>query len=116
MASNTIVEVTDDLDGSPDATTVSFAVRGRPYEIDLSPANQEAFDEALARYIDAARKPAGSPAPSRAASRARSASNGADTEKVRAWARENGWPALGTRGRIPRDVMAAYTAASPSAS
>lgn len=39
-----------------------------------------------------------------------------DTESaaVRAWARQNGWPSIGERGRIPEDAKTAYENARTS--
>ena len=33
---------------------------------------------------------------------------GTDPRAVRAWARENGWPHLGDRGRMPQEAIDAY--------
>ena len=41
------VVVTDDLDGSPGAETVSFGVDGHSYEIDLSEKNRAGFGKSL---------------------------------------------------------------------
>ena len=45
----------DNLDGSPDATTVQFGLDGRFYEIDLSAANAERLRHVFARYVERAR-------------------------------------------------------------
>jgi hypothetical protein len=45
----------DDLDGSPDATTVQFGIDGRSYEIDLSSANAERLRHVFAGYVERAR-------------------------------------------------------------
>jgi len=50
------VEMTDDLDGSQADTTVSFAVDGSAYEIDLSKRNAAAMRKTFGRYIEHARK------------------------------------------------------------
>ena len=36
--------------------------------------------------------------------------DGVDSRDVRAWAKANGWPQLGQRGRIPQDAIDAYMA------
>ena len=36
-----------------------------------------------------------------------------DSHLVRAWARENGWPQLGDRGRMPQAAIDAYLEAHP---
>ena len=40
--------ITDDMDGSPNAETISYSFDGQDYEIDLSPENREKFRQALA--------------------------------------------------------------------
>ena len=43
MAKTVITQITDDLDGSTGAETISFAYRGTTYEIDLGRRNASAF-------------------------------------------------------------------------
>lgn len=53
-----ITKLIDDLDGSEDhVETVRFALAGKAYELDLSAANRQALEEALAPFIAAARTP-----------------------------------------------------------
>jgi Lsr2 len=103
-------ELVDDLDstviGPGEGGTVTFALDGASYEIDLGRANQQALRDALAPFIAKARSTGRRAS---AAPRSRSASSG-DTAAVRAWAQRNGY-AVGDRGRIPAEVRAAYTAA-----
>ncbi len=47
----------DDTDGSPDAKVITFAFRGKAYEIDLSDKNTERLQKALQPFIDKARTP-----------------------------------------------------------
>src|SRR3954447_7210185 len=56
MAQTKIVRLIDDLDGTKASETVTFAVDGSTYEIDLSEKNAAACREALRRYMTAARK------------------------------------------------------------
>jgi hypothetical protein len=51
VASKTVVELFDDLDGGRADETVSFALDGVEYEIDLSTENATALRNALAEYI-----------------------------------------------------------------
>ena len=103
-------ELVDDLDGTVIAPgeggTVSFALDGSSYEIDLSRANQQSLRDALAPFIAKARstgrRASGSP-------RKRSAGN-SDTAAVREWAQRNGFT-VGDRGRIPAEIREAYAAA-----
>lgn len=104
MAKRYIVELVDDLDGTPlaqDATTLSFSLEGRDYEIDLSPENADRLREALAPFVEKARRIS-----SIKAGRSRRAA-GADHSAVRVWARANGHE-IGERGRIPLSVVEAY--------
>ncbi len=61
MARTTIVQLTDDIDGSQAAETVRFAVDGRTYEIDLSTAHAEGLRHSLEAFIAAARRAAAGP-------------------------------------------------------
>jgi hypothetical protein len=106
MAKEMKLVLTDDLDGSPGAETVSFALDGTAYEIELSEKNAAALREVLEPYIAKARK-AGRAA--RGAGR-RSAGGKTDTAAVRAWAKSNGYE-VSERGRIPSAVLEAYEAA-----
>lgn len=54
MAERVITELIDDLDGSPAAEKIDFAVGGSAYRIDLSEENAKKFWDALRPYIDAA--------------------------------------------------------------
>lgn len=107
--------VTDDLDGSSNAETVTFAFDGVSYEIDLSKKNRTALEKALKPYIAAGRKASSGRAATRGAGRSRrgtsAASHREELAAIRTWARANGWPDLGERGRIPQDVQDAYHAA-----
>ena len=107
----TIVTLTDDLDGSKADRTIAFAFEGTTYEIDLSKKNATAFEKVLAPYVSAARK-----AP-RAASRGRrSGGSAARSDKnelaaIREWARANGHD-VADRGRISAEIREAYAAAN----
>ena len=116
MAQKVDVRFVDDLDGSEAVGTVSFALDGRAYEIDLSDDNASRLRDSLATFVAAARRtgtrrarsqrsstseaPAAPPArPSREA-----------TAAIRTWARENGHE-VSERGRIPKAVVEAYHSA-----
>jgi hypothetical protein len=105
MASRTIVEMTDDVDGKPAAETVRFALDGREYEIDLSEKNAKAIRKTFEPWASSARRNRGG--------RARSTTRvetGVDTAAVRAWAGSNGIE-IAARGRLPKDVIEQYRAA-----
>lgn len=106
MARKIIEEITDDLDGSSDADTIQFSYGGTDYEIDLGERNQKRLDDALAPFIDAARRVGRS-------SGSKKASGGPkrDLDAIRTWARENGYP-VSDRGRIANHIVEAYDAAN----
>lgn len=108
MAKNveTVVTLTDDLDGSKADRTLAFAVDGVAYEIDLSKRNARAFEKALAPYVEAARKVRRTPRGRGASSRPNRRSN---LGEIRTWAREQGYE-ISDRGRIPAAIIEAYDA------
>ncbi|HEV7191837.1 MAG TPA: Lsr2 family protein [Jatrophihabitantaceae bacterium] len=105
MAKTTVVTVTDDLDGSPNATTVTFGFGGASYEIDLARKNAGALERALKPYIASARRVRGS-----SGRRGRSGQS-RDLGAVRTWAKRNGHK-VSERGRIASSVLEAYDAAN----
>lgn len=100
MARRTFVELVDDMDGGTADETVSFALDGVAYEIDLTAENAAELREALGVWAGKARRVGGR----RIAGKSRS---GEDTAKIRAWAQEHGY-SVSDRGRIPDDVRQAY--------
>jgi len=112
VARKTFVQLVDDLDGTTisdgKGETVSFALDGKDYEIDLSDKNAAKLRDSLARYVAAARKVGGG-----RGRRSRGGTARADrvqTQAVREWARGQGYK-VSDRGRIPQDVMDAYNTA-----
>src|SRR6476646_772982 len=97
MAQKTIVQLIDDLDQGDADETVSFALDGASYEIDLSAANAAALRDAFAPYIANARRArrvgSGRPSgPSRRTSSGRGArSDREQLQAIREWGRKNGW-------------------------
>jgi uncharacterized membrane protein len=112
MAKTTIVQVSDDLDGSANASEVRFAFDGTEYAIDLSTKNRKNLEKALRPYIEATTKVSGRGARTRGAARAkRSGASSGDLAAIRAWARENGHE-ISDRGRLSKAVVDAYAAAN----
>lgn len=101
----TLIQKTDDFDGSLDAETVPFAFDGVRYEIELSEANQKEMRELLAPYIERARVVG-----TKARAKAKPRRGQPKPAVVRAWAAENGIEVPAT-GRISKDVMEQYKAA-----
>ncbi|SDH32992.1 Lsr2 family protein [Microbacterium sp. 77mftsu3.1] len=93
----------DDIDGTQDAKTIEFAFDGDSYEIDLAAHNVNKLHDALAPFIEAARKQP----KTKGARPARSRNT--ESKDVREWAAKNGHD-VPARGRIPQSVMDAYNA------
>lgn len=112
MARREIVQLTDDLDGSEAARTVSFAYNGAEYEIDLSEENAQEFDAMLEGYVSHARRVGGRRTRTAAVTTPtpRGSAESADPKAVREWAQGHGY-SVSPRGRISREVMDAYLAA-----
>lgn len=111
MAQKVLVSLVDDLDGSEAEETVEFGLDGVSYQIDLSGDNAEELRDALAQYVEHARRAGGR---KRAAGRpsvkavARPATvDREQNQAIRAWARKNGFQ-VSDRGRIPSEVVEAY--------
>ena len=108
MAQRVVTERLDDMDGSTAEETVTFGYRRQQYEIDLNAQHAAELDEALAPYLEYARKGI-SPRPvlrhGRRVQRERRTHR--DTRAIRAWAREQGI-AISDRGRIPAEIMERY--------
>jgi hypothetical protein len=111
MAQKVQVILVDDVDGGEADETVSFALDGVSYEIDVSSTNAESIREALAPWVEHARRVGGrSGGRGRSGVKSRPAAERTDLSDVRAWARENGYQ-VSDRGRVSSEVRAAYEAA-----
>ena len=109
MAQKVVVELSDDLDGSQADETITFALDGRSYEIDLNTKNASKLREVLAPYAAAGRKQGGSRRDAKKAAVARD-SNRPDPVAVRAWAESQGIE-VAARGRVPAEVIEKFQAA-----
>jgi hypothetical protein len=111
MARKTVIQLTDDIDGTPIAEgagrTVPFALDGIAYEIDLSDAHLAELLDALTPYTTAGRRTG------RKSNAAAGATNTdkAELQKIREWARQNGHE-VSDRGRVSRTIRDAYDAAN----
>ena len=114
MARKVQVILSDDLDESLSADeTVSFALDGTSYEIDLADKNAQEMRDAFSRYVSAARKVSRGGNRASGGGRSRATGGRMDREQagaIRDWARKNGH-AVSDRGRIPASVVEAYEAA-----
>ncbi|THG30664.1 histone-like nucleoid-structuring protein Lsr2 [Naasia lichenicola] len=107
MVQKHVIELLDDIDGSPATKTVQFGYEGIDYSIDLSEENADKLREALSDYIDSARRNGGGRKP--AAAPAKSSGN-KDLQAIRQWASENGHQ-VSARGRIASSIIDAYNEA-----
>jgi hypothetical protein len=112
MAQETIVQFVDDLDGttSEDISTVTFALDGVEYEIDLTEANAQNLRDSLQEFIASARRTGGRFKRGTAAAHRRPATPAVSTEQTKAirhWARQNGYT-LSDRGRVPEVIVDAF--------
>lgn len=107
MARKVQVVMIDDLDGSSQAEkTVSFALDGVSYEIDLSTTNAERLRTTLAPWIPYARKSGRKNPRSRTLPQ-----RSTRPTDIRKWARQNGYT-VSERGKIPGKVLTAYQQAT----
>jgi hypothetical protein len=110
MARRTQVLLTDDLDGTNipvgKGETVTFALDGKTYEIDLTSKNGKALRKVLKPYIEAGR----SVTTSRGV-RVKRTPVAADVRTIKEWARANGYE-VNDRGRVPNEIRAAFEAAN----
>ena len=106
VAQKVQVLLVDDITGGEADETVTFALDGATYEIDLTTENADKLRGLLSEYVDAGRKTGG-----RSRGRGRTvraaASSSQDTAKIRAWAKENGYE-VNDRGRVPATIREAY--------
>lgn len=109
MAQRTIVQLIDDVDGGDAVETVTFALDGIAYEIDLNDENAEQLRTDLARWVSAGRR-AGRTTGTPTTRRRSTAAKRDDLDRVRAWAREHGHQ-VSERGRVAATVLEAYDAA-----
>lgn len=118
MAKRVVEHLTSDLSGEEipaDSAggTVEFGVSGTLYAVDLTEAELQDFNDALAPYVDVAQKLTRRGAP---VSRTRVSSVQAGRRSkeqltaIRSWAKKNGHD-VSERGRVPEAVLTAFDAA-----
>jgi hypothetical protein len=99
----------DDLDGSAAEGTVRFGLDGTEYEIDLNAGHAKELRDALARYVDAARRVGSVRRPLRGGRRG--VAGDLNAVEVREWARAQGIE-VKDRGRVPADLIVKFRAAT----
>jgi hypothetical protein len=101
MAQRVQIILEDDYDGGTADETVSFAIDGAEYEIDLSEKNAADLRDALAPWLAHARKTGGR------RKRGSKPAEASSTSDIRAWAQANGHE-VSSRGRVSAEVREAY--------
>ena len=100
----------DDIDGSAAEGTVWFGLDGTEYEIDLNAKHARQLRDALARYVNAARRPGGGVRrPARGGRRG--SAGGPDSTEVREWAQAQGIE-VKDRGRVPAELVVKFKEAT----
>lgn len=108
MAQRVQVLLVDDIEGGDAAETVTFALDGVTYEIDLSDTNAAKLRDSFAQWIGYARRSGGRKVVTRRAPRGGSRR---DLNAIREWGRENGFQ-VSDRGRVSGDLQVAYEKAN----
>ena len=109
MAQKTVVELVDDLDGGEADETVTFALDGMDFRIDLSSQNAKRLRETLAEYVGHARRTGGRKKGAIVPG-AHQGNGRPDTQAIREWARSQG-ETVAERGRISHDLLVRFQAA-----
>lgn len=104
MAQQVQVLLVDDLDGGEAHETVSFALDGNAYEMDLSTANAKQLRTDLASWVEHARKAGTRTTVNGTPKRRR---NRARNDDIRAWANKQGYK-VSDRGRISPKIVTEY--------
>jgi hypothetical protein len=103
----------DDIDGGEADETITFALDGTQYEIDLSKSNATKLREALAPYVGSGtRTGRGSVSTTRSTSGRGRGAVKADRDQnraIREWAQAKGLD-VSDRGRIKQDIVDRYNA------
>ncbi|MVO87435.1 Lsr2 family protein [Streptomyces sp. p1417] len=114
MAQRVITLLLDDLEGGDADETVTFALDGKTYEIDLTEANAGKLRDGLAPYVRAGRRAGGKSSggrTNRASARPERAAGDPTPEDLRKWASDNGFE-VNARGRVPAAIKEAYAKAN----
>lgn len=106
MAQKTVVELVDDLDGGEADETVTFALDGVDFRIDLSTENANRLRDTLAEYVGHARRTGGRKKGTTVPA-ARNGNGKPDTQAIREWARSQG-ETVAERGRISHDLLVRF--------
>jgi DNA phosphorothioation-dependent restriction protein DptG len=101
MAKREVVE--SDISGKPDAATVTFGLEDTWYEIDLTEEEKKKLLQTFKTYVTKGRKATTTGVKKRVVPD----TTPEERDAIRAWARDHNFE-FAERGRIPKEVMAAY--------
>lgn len=107
MAQKVRVLLIDDVDGSDAEETVTFALDGVTYEIDLNAKNAAKLRDAFAPWVGSGRRSGGRKISGRRGTVSRGPS---ESQKIREWAKSNGYQ-VSDRGRVSAEIREAYAKA-----
>ncbi len=107
MARKTVVEWVDDIDGTAASETVTFAIDGSRYEIDLSEKNAAKLRGGMSEWIEASRRSG-----HRRTRGGNAKHDPSESTKARKWAIDQGLD-VGPRGRLRSGVLDAYRSRTP---
>ena len=116
MAQQVNVVLVDDVDGSPAQETVTFALDGVTYEIDLTQDNAGRLRDGMVQWLQNGRRVAGTrlrgtrPATTQK-KQPTQPSAASSNSTIREWARAHGHT-VSDRGRIKADIVEAFNAAN----
>ena len=97
----------DDLTGEEGADTVTIAIDGSSWSIDLAAGSRTKLDKALKPFLDAATSLSTRRAGLGRGSAAKAGRTPQELQVIREWARANGHE-VSDRGRIPNAIMEEY--------
>lgn len=106
MAQTVQILLIDDVDGGEASETISFALDGAAYEIDLSETHAAELRNSFALWVANARR-ISARAGGRSSKRGPARTDRAQLQDMRRWARENGHR-VSERGRVPQEIQQAY--------
>ena len=112
MARTVQVQLLDDIDGGEADETLSFALDGMNYEIDLSTKHAEKLRSTLAKFVEHSRRVGRGHVVSSRRTRTGGVparSDRAQNQAIRDWAKSKGID-VSDRGRIPASVVEQYQA------
>lgn len=103
------VVLVDDITNEPANETVTFAIDGTTYEIDLTDTHAAELRATMQQWINHARRATKNTRTTNGPTQAKT-NRRSDLGQIREWARGNGHQ-VSDRGRIPATIIDAYDAA-----